>query len=848
MHEIEFSILNLRRSEGLERIIPAILAILALNLFSLNFGYMSPYFGHYIGLLSLLSILVFYLSSSMRMIWGKTAALGVFLIFIAFALVLLFSRIEVWLSSVSLFICGLDLILRSKGIIVKELPAIALGSLIYTTLYIYIYYNSFLWSCVQIISISFSRFIGLVGGVPLALGPSVGGLFVLLSFISFSASFLIFSEKKNADVKTFLSLAGSLIISLALYTFLFTTPWMGGESAVHAPYIVFLFFSLIFSFFISKFHLVPVDQGDPLPGPQAWQLIFIIFFSFLLMTTFSYSSHGNSGKVVFFEKDCEMNFDIPQFPKDNEYLRPDRGFSIGAFELYLKTIGYDVIKFNETNIMTLKEVLKDADALVLLNLNKPMNSTDLQSIWDFIERGGSLLVFGEHTSMFVDDNDFQLGKDYLNDILAPTGIRVNSDTAEYPSGCWKYAVSSMPHACTCDIGFEITTSSVGASLGISGDAKPVLLGRYGFSDNPNQSEPGHLGDREYEKGEKLGDILLGASEEYGRGKILVIGDTSYILNPEVTTKYKLLANLIAWLLSEKSEPLALLSSLSFLLPLILVLYILGFNRPKGIATSSIAYASLVIAVSLMVSGSINDSLMDNSYGIEMMDIGWIDHTHLNRFDLGGYTAGSIDGLTTNLIRNGYMPLLFNDEKDFSSIIKGKSFFIIGPSKRYTWDEVRMLKDFVGGGGLLVISAGYDSKEPLDILLSEFGMNILRIPLGSPPWIVETHGQASGVISQENLDKYRHKPKFLDAYPLEASGNYASITSLTHDGIIYNLVISKSFGRGEVILIGDSRFLLNENLEYLTIGPGETKTDYQLQWLGNIELLREIISQFKGGKK
>ncbi len=848
MHEIKFSIPNIRKSEGLERIVPAILVIFALNSFSLNFGYMSPYFGHYIGSLSLLSLLVFYLSSPIKMIWCKTTVMGVSLIFIATALVLLFSRIEFWLSSLSLFICGLDLILRSKGIIAKELPAIALGSLIYTTLYIYIYYNAFLWSSVQIISTSFSRFIGFLSGVPLALGPSVGGLFVLLAFISFSISFLIFSEEKSADVKTFLLLVGSLIISFALYTFLFTTPWMGSESAVHVLYIVFLFFSLIFSFFISKFHLVTVDQGNLLPGPRAWQILFIIFSSFLLMTTFSYSSHGNSGNVVFYEKDCEMNFDIPQFPKDNEYLRPDRGFSIGAFELYLKTIGYDVIKFNETNITTLKEVLKGADALVLLNLNKPMNSTDLKSIWDFIEQGGSLLVFGEHTSMFVDDHDFELGKDYLNDILKPTGIRVNSDTADYPSGCWKYAVSPMPHACTRGIGFEITTSSVGASLSISGNAKPVLIGKYGFSDNPNQSEPGHLGDRAYEKGEKLGDILLGASDEYGRGKVLVIGDTSYVLNPEVATKYKLLANLVAWLLSEKSEPLALLSSLSFLLPLILVFYILRYNRHRGIAIFSIAYASLAIAASLMVSGSINDSLMDTSHGIEKMDIGWIDHTHLNRFDLGGYTAGSIDGLTTNLIRNGYMPLLFNDEKDFSSILKGRSFFIIGPSKRYTWDEVQTLKDFVSGGGLLVISAGYDSKEPLDILLNEFGMNISRIPLGSPPWIVETHGQTSGVISQENLDKYRHKPKFLDAYPLEASGNYTSITSLKHDGIIYNLVISKAFGSGEVVLIGDSRFLLNENLEYLTIGPGETKTDYQLQWLGNIELLKGIISQFKGGKK
>ena len=88
---------------------------------------------------------------------------------------------------------------------------------------------------------------------------------------------------------------------------------------------------------------------------------------------------------------------------------------------------------------------------------------------------------------------------------------------------------------------------------------------------------------------------------------------------------------------------------------------------------------------------------------------------------------------------------------------------------------------------------------------------------------------------------------MEAYPVAADGEYKPIAWMHYNGSTYNLIIQKKVGLGNVILIGDSRFLLNENLEHLSLGTGkETREQYQLQWFGNIELLREILTEHKVG--
>jgi hypothetical protein len=474
--------------------------------------------------------------------------------------------------------------------------------------------------------------------------------------------------------------------------------------------------------------------------------------------------------------------------------------------------------------------------------------------------------------MFVQDSDFAAGRDYLNDLLESTGIKINPDTADFFPDHWLYALSALPHPITRELNFDLTTSSVGASLNLSGSARPLIIGRFAFSDSANQTAPGHLGDRLYEPGEALGDQVIAACDTYGKGKVLVFGDTSWIFNNELPFRYQLLYNSASWLTEGKSDLEDYQYSASaFILLLGLAAYFFAgrvfigrifagrnsVSRPSsgshtienntgrgqsGLSLLLLICIALAAALSLGLAASINDS-RTAALQVPQEEVAWIDFTHLNQLNSENYRDDGVAGLTENLFRNGYLPQVLQKDQDISGILKGSAAIIIAPNEDYTAKEAQEIQQFVNSGGLLILSAGYKSAGPLSPILKSFGLEIGDTPLGSFPWIEETHatgGQA--IVSPENLRLYWHKPKFMEAYPVRADGDYTPITWMRYNGVVYNLIIQKKAGQGSVVLIGDSRFLLNENLEHLSQGAGkENREQYQLQWLGNVELLLKILT-------
>lgn len=820
--------------------------LLTLNAYSLNLGYGSPVFLRLCGFLSLMVVILLYCNYYVKISKENISSLvGLVLILTSFFILFLSLNPEFWLFSIPIFICGFDLLLRSSGYNENHLPPLALGSLIYTFFYIYYIHVPSLWLSVRSISQDISGIIGRFAGVSLIVGPTISGTLILLTFISCSIAFFMLSDKRMPQSRTLLiaNITG-LALAYSCYILLLATNFITTYLAMDDLFFAFLILLIPFIILVSKFRVQSIDPGKLAISPKHGIVLAAIFLSISLVSISPYINTGSSGKAVIYEINSDMGFDIPHFPGLNESFEPDRGYSIGAIKLYLENIGYEVEELNATNPHSLKDALKNANILIMINLKKAFQSDELNNISDFVRNGGGLLIFGDHTSMFVSDQDFVHGRDYLNDVLEPTGIRINPDTADYVKDHWKYAISTLPNYITKDLGFEVDLGSVGASLNLSNKAKPVIIGRYAFSDKANLTTPGHLGDRNYERGEALGDLVVAASDTYGLGNVLVFGDTSYVFNNELPFKYKLVYDSIAWLRSHEISYAGAFSWASLVILIVLGLFLVRKPRPK-ITILFLASLAVIMALSLAISESTNDSLIRNSQKVNG-EIAWIDHTHINQFDLDSYQPGGIAGLITNLFRNSYLPMVLEDKKDFPEVSKGRAMIIIAPNERYTPDEVSQLRKFVEGGGMLIISAGYKSKGQLDSILNNFEMQIENLPLGSPPWIVETHSTLGpGTVTPENLKEFWHKPKFMEAYPVSASGAYEKIAWLNYEGKSYNLAIAKKFGQGEVVLFGDSRFLLNENLEYLSLGTGiETKEQYQLQWLGNIQLLRKILSDFR----
>ena len=422
-------------------------------------------------------------------------------------------------------------------------------------------------------------------------------------------------------------------------------------------------------------------------------------------------------------------------------------------------------------------------------------------------------------------------------MLVGTGITIKVDTAEWTENHWQTSIQLFPHPVTRGlISEDVHTGSVGASLELTQSAEPLMVGRFAFSDDPNPLEAGFLGNREYENGELLGDIVLAAADTYGEGRILVFGDTSYVFNEALVGTWKLMDNSLNFLTDTWDIPAGVgwIASVLFMVA-VGVFFLVRYSTLTG---SSVVVMILVAA--LVIAAGISSLIGTPSAKTDT--IAWIDTGHQNLINTRGYKDNSVDGLCKNFMRNNYIPLYLDD---VSQLEEGHILVIIAPTKGYSSGETKKIASFVKDGGLLILSVGANEENAVSPLLAAFGMDIGDTPLGPVPWIIETHGRVPE-ISEEDLNKYWHEPKFMEAYPVGGTTPYKSYASLTYLGQNYNLIISKQYGKGMVVLIGDSRFLLDENLEY-SLDPARLgKPLFAALWIGNIELLKDIITDYEEG--
>jgi hypothetical protein len=124
----------------------------------------------------------------------------------------------------------------------------------------------------------------------------------------------------------------------------------------------------------------------------------------------------------------------------------------------------------------------------------------------------------------------------------------------------------------------------------------------------------------------------------------------------------------------------------------------------------------------------------------------------------------------------------------------------------------MIGDFVRNGGFLLIASGWEESKGSEKLLNEFGLHIDNIPLGK-------------VDPDQNIKMLT----FTKAWALSATDKNYDILCEVWD---QSTIIYKPVGDGGILLIGDSGFLLNENLEGME--------SYNSQ---NILFLKEIIEMY-----
>ena len=467
-----------------------------------------------------------------------------------------------------------------------------------------------------------------------------------------------------------------------------------------------------------------------------------------------------------------------------------------------------------------KETIEPADLertqiLVLINSPKVWDEHERRVIYDFVERGGSLLVLGDHTDVFGLMRGF-------NGLLEPLGIKFRFDSAYKARETWRGCQAAAADAVCWGWDDENPGVAVGASLELSGSARPLLVGRYGFSDaGVRENVVGsYLGNYHHDPGEPLGDVVLVATATYGRGRVVVWGDTSAFQG--VSSYYpRVVGPILAWLSRPAAwteRPVVRAAAALGLLAAIAWLWLVRGG----------ARESAVIAVGLLVG-------MIVPYGLGLShrearvtiadDMVLFDQSHLPA--TGHYNAkvNPVGPLYTNLLRSGFRVSEMEDW-DRAAIARARGIAFIAPHRSFSAAEVKDLMGAEERGAVVILAAGQPDSGGASRLIEAHGFKLLPRPLGT---VTSADPGASRVERESH-------PRFLDAWPIEAAdgGNPVELPGVD---VIYRhgrdvVALFRRVGEGGLLLIADTRFFSDMNVE-----------DMSGYRPGNLALIHELFRRY-----
>jgi hypothetical protein len=853
-----------RLMRGLGGVLNIVLLLLILNLLSYNLGLFESQFIVVATVYLLIGVLLLnlplqplYLMVQRRNLEKHAFTqilVGLFFLVFAFA-VLLFTRVQMLhLVSISVATAGLYSVLQGFGIIRKELSVLSVVSFVYALLFLVVQMTP-LWHGVHRFSLWFSSGVGVLFNRSLLLGPSLSGLWMVICFLLVFIFVFFMGKKTWSRCRVAIGAILCLLVCWIGYLGLFSVVDFAERPDV-VNLLVFLFILCLIPLFLflvlCRFEHVPVDHPwfktlrlrNVVRTAAFWSVV-CLFISGVALTTFPYinaASEDDDKIILLYANNMLGTWDIPEY---NRYGREASGM-FGLLPIYLNLSGYqtrmlventtvflnqtqpeydevpryvnltDYVTVIESSTLT-RDHLADVDVFVVINLNVSFSSDEKTVIWEFVENGGSLLVLGDHTNV----GGIQ---DPLNELLQPSGIRFRFDSAlpvDYRFN-WLTCVQLPQHPITTDISdvYELQMS-VGASLTTPWSSQPFIVGRYGLSDRGNRSneEIAFLGDYDYNSGEQLGDLILATATFYGDGKLVVFGDTSSFQNTALPYSYTLVTGVFSWLTSHHTAT-AITFQMSIALLFLLaacIIHLLGRKQPRTDALYPFG-----LSVALVVATMVNPLVIPET---ELSgNLVYIDSSHGERFSLEPFTDDSLNGFMLNLLRNNYQPLLLR-EFSLEKIIGARVLVFNAPTKPFTDDEVSVLKTYMTNGGFIILSTGYEDKQASAPLLDVFGFDIGDTPLGPVPYV------------EENLTAYEDSPKFVDSWPIiiPDDSTYRSFYNFTAPSWEphYHLMVFASYGAGGLLLISDSQYLLNKNIESIY--------DY---WPGNILFLKFILDELR----
>ncbi len=664
----------------------------------------------------------------------------------------------------------------------KELTALLVTLLFYGIFCSFYRYSPYVWHVFQKAAFFYSVVVTSLADNEMTLGATAVGLPITITILSYCLGLFLWKRKVW------------FLCAAVIMPVLANICWLGLQKSL---VLMVQFFGLaikpdpldlqVFLLLISFILLFPLrrnlrlEEGTRSSVITLKRLALPIVFVVLGMSILTFYKNGvlNKGTVVFLDKGT--NWSVPVYGK--KYGQNSAGM-FGLLPYYLQMRGFKT-KLHKTEL-NLND-LKNAAILVIFNPAKFFTGPEKQLIHKFVENGGSLLVAGDHS-----DVNGIMGP--INDIIAPFNIKLNFDTALPLNTGWVDSLEKRPHPIMAKVREDYETGIwVGASLEVYPPAAPVIVGKLGWADlgSYKNTKRAFLGDYKRSPSEQLGDVVLVAESTYGKGRVLVFGDTSTFQNGILPLTYSFIDEIIDWLLSADGASFYPLLQLSLAgIFLLAGCFLLLKNPAPFFLTISLVLIILVPLISNM------SPLKFGTEKVRPFEKGFyrpafFDNSHLGRFALLSSTDDSLWGLSLNLLRSKIFPL-FLAKITPEALASTEFYFVVAPTKEFSQAEKNMLAEFMQKGGKVIWSVGWEESKASESFLSDYDLSIEAVPLGAAEVLIR-----------------KSKMQFVEAWPVAGGGSNKRVIAEKWD---YPVMLFQPVGKGGLLVVGDSYFFFSKNIE------------------------------------
>jgi hypothetical protein len=428
-----------------------------------------------------------------------------------------------------------------------------------------------------------------------------------------------------------------------------------------------------------------------------------------------------TGRVMFVEK--HSTWEPTDRPYDTDHFGHDPSYSYTLIYNYCSHF-YDMSRLMESDEIR-PERLSQCDVLVVKIPTARFSDDEVAAITGFVERGGGLLLVGDHTNVFDSST-------YLNDICRPLGFTFRNDLLFCIGSAYEQVVrpSVVPHPAIQHVptmNYAVSCSiDPGSSLG-----RAVARNAGLWSLPPDYHADNYHPQAEYRPEMHYGSFIQLWATRHGKGRVLAFTDSTIFSNFCVFQpgKAELMVGMLEWL-----NHTSVLDRDGYRITLVILTGAIGLALLAGglllARQHRVAWVVMLSAATLGTTlGSVAAAAVHLSGLPEPeqkadrpMTRVVIDRTVSEvPLSLGAFTQGDGDGyglLEQWISRLGYFTMRRSGRQAFT----GDALVIIGPTRSVSREYREELVEYVNGGGrVLVMDWPGSDGTTANSLLWPFGL-------------------------------------------------------------------------------------------------------------------------------